>query len=154
MHSKLKQHLTLQCILIFSVRSSQETWGDFPRVIICGWNVYMEKPGQTRGTRVFWMPSRSNTANLQLLHGVIQCLPSCVEDSSQEYLFLSASQDQNIHIWKYIPSSSDVVHLHQCKGHARSVEAIAVSPDRTKVRIYNRISRQTFMGGGGIADTH
>lgn len=55
------------------------------------------------------------------------------DDSSEELLFLSASQDQNILLWKFSPANSEVVCLHQCKGHARSVEAIAVSPDTSKV---------------------
>ena len=58
--------------------------------------------------------------------------PSTPGDSP---VFLSASQDQHVHLWG-IPSGGDqgcVALLHQCKGHARSVEGIAVSPDHTKV---------------------
>ncbi|KAL5496249.1 hypothetical protein EMCRGX_G012494 [Ephydatia muelleri] len=47
-------------------------------------------------------------------------------------LFVSASQDQTIHMWKYDWLTADVVHLYQCRGHARSVEAVAPSPDQSK----------------------
>ncbi len=67
------------------------------------------------------------------------------------WLFLSASQDQVIHLWRLTlnsegsidddtcaddkapPTSGHVTLIHQCKGHARSVEAIDVSSDSSKV---------------------
>ena len=67
-------------------------------------------------------------------------------------LFLSASQDQNIHMWRVSTTNSahkdddnDVVSdksaesatlLHQFKGHARSVDAIAVSPNQQEVCLH------------------
>ena len=70
-------------------------------------------------------------------------------------LFLSASQDQNIHLWRVSTTSEstnntddnndDVINtgstssadsaklLHQFKGHAQSVEALAVSPNKQEV---------------------
>ena len=64
-------------------------------------------------------------------------------------LFLSASQDQNIHLWRYLKNSQSaddsddvigdrgnadsVTLLHQFKGHARSVDTLAVSPDKQEV---------------------
>ena len=68
------------------------------------------------------------------------------------FLFLSASQDQNIHLWRFLESpestddSDDVIGdgnnadsatlLHQFKGHARSVDALAVSPNKQEVCIH------------------
>lgn len=46
---------------------------------------------------------------------------------------LSAWQSTQRNICTCIPLQ--VVHLHTCKGHARSVEAIAVSPNHNKVHI-------------------
>lgn len=60
-------------------------------------------------------------------------MQSYPDDSADGCLFLSASQDQNVLIWRFSPADSAVILLHQCKGHARSVEAAAVSPDRSKV---------------------
>ena len=65
--------------------------------------------------------------------------------SSDEWLFLSASQDQLVLLWRLTRSpglgggaQGHVTLLHRCKGHARSVEGITVSPDRSKVssRVY------------------
>jgi WD40 repeat protein len=70
---------------------------------------------------------------------------ACVDE--QGLLFLSASQDQNIHLWKFQkPSDSatkddgdgnnsadSAILVHQFKGHARSVDALAVSPDKQEV---------------------
>jgi ribosome biogenesis protein YTM1 len=64
---------------------------------------------------VVWMPS--NDAN----------------QSDDSLLFASASQDQNIHIWSFSPSDSQVAHLHTCKGHARSVECLAVNPSHDRL---------------------
>ncbi len=50
-----------------------------------------------------------------------------------DLLFLSASQDQNIHLWQLSTADSTLSLRYEYKGHARSVEAIAVSPDATKV---------------------
>lgn len=62
-------------------------------------------------------------------------------------LFLSASQDQTIHMWKYDWHTADIVHLYQCRGHARSVEAIAPSPDQSKVRqwLMGNYRQHTFL---------
>ena len=51
--------------------------------------------------------------------------------------FLSSSQDQNIHICKFDPVLAAVTVLHVCKGHAQSVDAIAVNPDGNKVNYLN-----------------
>ena len=50
-------------------------------------------------------------------------------------LFLSGSHDQNINLWRLTSEAEtfSVTLLHEYKGHARSVEAIALSPDETKV---------------------
>ena len=50
-------------------------------------------------------------------------------------LFLSGSHDQNINLWRLSSDAGmfSVTLLHVYKGHARSVEAIALSPDETKV---------------------
>lgn len=52
--------------------------------------------------------------------------------SGDSQLFLSASQDQTIHMWNYNLQTGGVAHLYQYKGHARSVEAIAPNPDQSK----------------------
>ena len=76
---------------------------------------------------------------------------SPVDDDSgddNELLFLSASQDQHIHMWhltltRNVEEDNDVIAeenadsatlLHQFKGHARSVDALAVSPNGQEVR--------------------
>ena len=62
------------------------------------------------------------------------------------YLFLSASQDQKIYLWQLMTSNSgkadngdaeSAVLLHQFKGHARSVDALAVSPNKQKVSTFD-----------------
>ncbi|CAI7993738.1 Ribosome biogenesis protein WDR12 homolog (Fragment), partial [Geodia barretti] len=54
---------------------------------------------------------------------------------SGRVLFASASQDQNVHIWSLAESTAEpqVEHLHTCKGHARSVESLAVNPSHDKL---------------------
>ena len=63
--------------------------------------------------------------------------------------FLSSSHDQHVHIWKFDPNETDDgVELKViCKGHSRSVEAIAVSPskDNYKVRLLSRDCHVTFV---------
>ena len=61
-----------------------------------------------------------------------------VQFSEEELLFLSASQDQNIHLWQLSTTDSTLSLCYEYKGHARSVEAIAVSPDATKVNSATR----------------
>lgn len=66
----------------------------------------------------------------------------------RDWLFLSASQDQHIHIWRMtleteykagdITPVGHVTLLHECKGHAKSVQAIDVSSDRSKVSVMQR----------------
>ena len=73
-------------------------------------------------------------------------------ESDSGCLFLSASQDQNIHLWQYslsgptnegndiindsnTTSADSTVLLHQFKGHARSVDALAVSPNKQEVGV-------------------
>lgn len=66
--------------------------------------------------------------------------------ADEEWLFLSASQDQHVHIWKMtldeeyrggdVTPVGHVTLLHQCKGHAQSVQAIDVSSDRSKVSAF------------------
>ena len=51
----------------------------------------------------------------------------------KEMTFLSSSHDQHVHIWKLDYETDEVVLLHICKGHSRSVEAIAVCPTGEKV---------------------
>lgn len=64
------------------------------------------------------------------------CLTLAAEDG--DYLFLSSSQDQTINIWRLtVEKNNNLGHvtlLHQCKGHARSVEALDVCSDKSKVR--------------------
>ena len=83
--------------------------------------------------------------------------PFPVDDTGtdkQDLLFLSASQDQNIHLWRFqhpsestddsggdVTGDSDhaadsAILLHQFKGHARSVDALAVSPDKREVHVH------------------
>ncbi|XP_064401784.1 ribosome biogenesis protein WDR12 homolog isoform X1 [Halichondria panicea] len=62
--------------------------------------------------------------------------------TEEELLFLSASQDQNIHLWQLSTTGSTLSLCYEYKGHARSVEAIAVSPDATK---FCSVSWDTFL---------
>ena len=82
----------------------------------------------------------------------VEDINACVDE--QGLLFLSASQDQNVHLWKFQkPSRSandsgddttgdgndvadSAILLHQFKGHARSVDALAVSPNKQEVHIH------------------
>ncbi len=59
-----------------------------------------------------------------------------------QYLFLSGSHDQAIYLWRLTIETDDecdlkghVTLIHQCKGHARSVEAMDISPDKSKVSL-------------------
>ena len=60
-------------------------------------------------------------------------LPPDPTSCDKNMTFISSSRDQHIHIWKFIPSTKEAVLLHVCKGHSRSVEAIAPNPDARKV---------------------
>ena len=91
---------------------------------------------------------------LKLFNVCVSFLFPFEDMDEQGLLFLSASQDQNVHLWKFQkPSRSandsgdDVIGdgdnvadsailLHQFKGHARSVDALAVSPNKQEVHIH------------------
>ena len=51
-----------------------------------------------------------------------------------------------MHLWGIPPGGDQggVALLHQCKGHARSVEGIAVSPDHSKVGDWGRVGWQAL----------
>lgn len=53
--------------------------------------------------------------------------------------FLSSSHDQHIHLWTFDPNENEEsVQLKViCKGHSRSVEAIAVSPSKENCKVGN-----------------
>ena len=65
-------------------------------------------------------------------------------------MFLSASQDQNVLLWRLTLHTDEagdgdsptghVTLVHQCKGHAGSVEAIDVSSDKSKVSEENKVT--------------
>ena len=79
---------------------------------------------------------------IRFIH-ICWCVYVSHEDCEEmKWLFVSGSQDQNVHIWRYNRQEEEeeeedatVSLLHCCKGHARSVEALAVNPDRTKVSV-------------------
>ena len=61
------------------------------------------------------------------------CWSLLADVKAGQLYFLSSSQDQNVHICKFDPVLAAVTVLHVCKGHAQSVDAIAVNPDGNKV---------------------
>ena len=69
-----------------------------------------------------------------LVHLFVIEVSSLLDQLSNEgnLLFLSASHDQNVNLWQ-LSGNGQLKVLHEYKGHARSVEALAVSPDSTKV---------------------
>ena len=62
-------------------------------------------------------------------------------DEDGGHVFLCGSQDQTVSMCTFMVEENDnvtppgsAVCLHQCKGHARSVEDLDVCPDKSKVK--------------------
>jgi len=52
--------------------------------------------------------------------------------SQFEGSFLSASQDQTVQMWKFSPQNGKSKCIHVCRGHAGSVDCLAVDPSMSK----------------------
>ena len=48
------------------------------------------------------------------------------------YRFVSGSHDESALMWEWNQRTNTVECLHACKGHAGSVDAIAVDPSQTR----------------------
>ncbi len=56
--------------------------------------------------------------------------------NAKKLKFISGSQDQSIIVWDWNQSTGSVERTVKCIGHTESVECVSVSPDKTKVKIY------------------
>lgn len=54
------------------------------------------------------------------------------EESGSKLNFISASQDQTILVWQHVTGTKQFDCVHACKGHAASVDCLAVQPSANK----------------------
>lgn len=56
-------------------------------------------------------------------------------DESSTKTFMSGSHDQTVHIWQWEAETNSVDCIAACRGHAGSVDCVAIDQTKQKARI-------------------
>ncbi|XP_074659393.1 ribosome biogenesis protein WDR12 homolog isoform X2 [Tubulanus polymorphus] len=78
-----------------------------------------------------WNTNGDNLVTIPGHTAPVKCL-AWVEQDEESATFVTGSHDQVLLRWHWNPKTNSVKCLTQCKGHAGSIECVAVSPQKTR----------------------
>ncbi|XP_060573144.1 ribosome biogenesis protein WDR12 homolog [Ruditapes philippinarum] len=70
----------------------------------------------------------------------VKCVSWIKNDSSDKQSFMSGSHDQTVLLWQWDEKSNEVDCVHSCRGHAGSVDCVAVDQSGQRVSDYITIT--------------
>ncbi|XP_071492684.1 ribosome biogenesis protein wdr12-like [Diadema antillarum] len=98
---------------------------------IHGWNDRILTGCYDNGVRL-WGKNGENVATLQYHTDPVKCV-KWITTGGSESLLVSGSHDQTLIIWEWKEDEKQARPLHTCRGHAKSVDSVAVDQSGTRI---------------------